>query len=208
MINVIQCFEAISVCSTCITDYFSFGSYNGSDWPSSELQNNNDACTNFVPIDWQQFQMQLSVMNAYCMRSENINSQLCNLNNTVFSRTVKLVFEHHTLISRTFNNESSNLFRKIVREICWPWSCIPSTFLLHFERKSSSFTPISRILANSGECRFDEPFLDSNPTWSSNHTTVGLRFHPRGGNWLSYSPSDHEHGTSERRLSELIALRQ
>ena len=43
----------------------------------------------------------------------------------------------------------------------------------------SFFVTLSRILANSCERQLGEPFLDPNPTWSLNHTTVGLRLHPR-----------------------------
>lgn len=55
---------------------------------------------------------------------------------------------------------------------------LPST--LKENRRVSPRLSYSREFQS--ECRFDEPFLGPNPTWSSNHTTVGLRLHPHGGN--------------------------
>lgn len=97
--------------------------------------------------------MQLSVMNACCMRSENINSLLCNLNNTVFSITIKLIFEYHNLISRTFNNKSSNLLGKLYAKFVGPDRTFPLCFFFTLNenhRVSPRSLVFSRIPVSAG----------------------------------------------------------
>lgn len=141
------------------------------------------------------------------MKIYKIPTVLCRLNNT--NNTIIAASQEYSLITRFLILDGPGKAVCVMSaRMRRNWS--RSYVSLFCERPSPLWTKIVESFTPSlvfSRIPVDEPFLDSNPTWSSNHTTVGLRLHPHGDNWLSYSPSDHEHGTSKWRLNELRVLR-